>query len=78
MNSDEIIKNTINWLLNSDIRIKHGDEKGAIYGWKELATSSYPFIYSEIVGYAITCFAGNYIENFDQQSLNAATEGSLG
>ncbi len=66
----------MNWLLNSDIRIKHGDEKGAIYGWKELATSSYPFIYSEIVGYAITCFAGNYIENFDQQSLNAATEGS--
>ncbi len=76
MNSDDIIKNTMDWLLNSDIRIKHGEEKGALYGWKDLTTSSYTFIYSEIVGYALTCFANNYIENFDQQSLNAAIEGS--
>ncbi len=77
MASDEIIKNNINWLLNSDIRIKEGEDKGALYGWKDLTNSSYPFIYSEIVGYAITCFSWIYIEKTNDQALIAARESSL-
>lgn len=75
--SDEIIENNTNWLLNSDIRIKQGEDKGALYGWKDLSNSSYPFIYSEIVGYAITCFSWIYIRKSNDHALSAAREGSL-
>jgi hypothetical protein len=75
--SDEIIQNNINWLLNSDIYIKEGEDKGALYGWKDLTNSFYPFIYSEIVGYAITCFSWIYIEKSNDQALIAARESSL-
>lgn len=73
---DEEIKNSINWLLNSNIRIKHGKAKGALYGWKDLTTSSYPFIYSEIVGYAITCFSWLYRNFLLNEALKAAQESS--
>jgi hypothetical protein len=73
----EVIKNSIDWLLNSDIRIKQGEDKGALYGWKDLTNFSYPFIYSEIVGYALTCFSWINIEKSNDQALIAARESSL-
>ncbi len=71
---DEIVENNINWLLNSDIRIKKGEDQGALYGWKDLTDSSYPFIYSEIVGYAITCFSWIYLEKSQDNALSAAQD----
>lgn len=73
---DKIIENNINWLTNSDICIKQGKDKGALYGWKDLTNSSYPFIYSEIVGYAITCFSWLFNKKYDKDLLNAAQEGA--
>src|SRR5215217_4820990 len=71
-----VLEESINWLLNSDIRIKKGEDLGALFGWKELADSSYPFIYSEIVGYAITCFSWIHNEKLSDQALGAAQESS--
>ena len=76
MYSNEIIENNINWLLYSDVRIKQGEDRGAMYGWKDLTTSSYPFIYSEIVGYAITCFSWIHTEKSNYYALNGAHESS--
>ncbi len=77
MVSDEIIENNINWLLNSDIRIKQGEDSGALFGWKDLTNSSYPFIYSEIVGYAVTCFSWISNEKSSDIALNSAKEASI-
>ena len=74
MVSSEIIENNINWLLNSDIRIKQGEDSGALFGWKDLTNSSYPFIYSEIVGYAVTCFSWISNEKSSDKALNSAKE----
>ncbi len=76
MEINKNIENSINWLLNSGIRIKKGEDQGALYGWKDLTDSSYPFIYSEIVGYAITCFSWIYKEKSLNQALISAKESS--
>ena len=75
MNQREIIDRTIKWLLFSNIRVKEGKDQGALYGWKNLADSSLPFIYSEIVGYAITCYSWIYLEKKNKLALDAAEEG---
>ena len=51
--SDSVISSNVEWLLKSGIRIKSGEDKGALYGWKNLNPPSYPFVYSEITGYAV-------------------------
>ena len=74
MVSEEIINNNSNWLVNSEIRVQQGEDKGALYGWKELTDSSYPYIYSEIVGYATTCFSWLFVNENNNQALTAAQE----
>ncbi|HEU5120572.1 MAG TPA: hypothetical protein VFT71_06265 [Candidatus Nitrosocosmicus sp.] len=75
MNQRDIIDHSIKWLLFSDIRVKEGKDQGALYGWKDLTDSSLPFIYSEIVGYAITCYSWIYREKENKLALDAAEEG---
>ena len=58
----EIFNDNVKWLLYSGIRIKNGNNIGAVYGWKNLTPPSYPFIYSEITGYAITSYVYIYSE----------------
>jgi hypothetical protein len=54
--SETLLSSSVEWLLKSDIRIKNGNDRGALYGWKYLNPCSYPFVYSEITGYAISCY----------------------
>jgi hypothetical protein len=72
--SYQILYDNIRWLLDSDIRIKSGPNRGAFYGWKNLNPPAYPFIYSEIAGYAITCFSWIYTELGESAALQAAKE----
>ena len=72
--SDQILDDNIKWLLTSDIRIKHGSDKGALYGWKNLNPVSFPFIYSEITGYGITSFLWIYSETSKIAALQAAKD----
>lgn len=62
----DLVKDLENWLLNSDIRIKKGDDCGAFFGWKNIEASDkaskYPFIYNEITGYSLSCFSYLYTE----------------
>lgn len=76
MIAEHNIDNNIKWLLFSDIRVKDGEDQGALYGWKDLTNNSLPFIYSEIVGYAITCFSWIYLETSNKQALTSAQESS--
>lgn len=71
---NKIFYDNITWLLSSDIRIKNGQNKGALYGWKNLDPISYPFIYSEITGYAITSFCWIYSRLGNNSALQAAKE----
>ena len=73
-NSNQIFIDNVRWLLYSGIRIKNGSNKGAIYGWKNLNPPSYPFIYSEITGYAITSYVYIYSELLDYEALSAAKD----
>jgi hypothetical protein len=75
-NSKQSFQETVNWLLNSGIRIKGGQNKGAYYGWKNLNSAFYPFIYSEVTGYAITCLSWIYSEIRNIEMLEAAKESS--
>lgn len=70
--SEEVLSSNVEWLLNSGIRIKIGGDKGAIYGWKYLDPPSYPFVYSEITGYAISCFLWIYSQMGRSETLEAA------
>ena len=76
--SNRVFYDTIRWLLYSGIRITSGPDKGAVYGWKNLSRNSnlssytYPFIYSEITGYAVTFFSWIYSELKTEESLEAA------
>jgi len=72
--SNKIFNDNERWLLYSDIRVKTGPNKGALYGWKNLNPTSFPFIYSEITGYAITCFCWLYSEFRKPDYLQAAKE----
>ena len=74
--SEETFLNNVRWLLYSDIRIRTGPNKGAMYGWKNLYSNSYPFIYNEIVGYSITAFSWIYSELGEIAALKAAKDGS--
>ena len=74
--SNKICHDNITWLLTSDIRIKNGQNKGALYGWKNLNPPSFPFIYSEITGYSITSFSWIFSEFGNPQALEAAKEAS--
>ena len=72
--SCKILNGNMSWLLSSDIRIKKGPNKGALYGWKNLKPVSFPFIYSEITGYAITCFSWIASEFGNPNALRAAKD----
>ena len=72
--SNQIFHDNINWLLYSDIRIKDGQDKGALFGWKNLNSKSFPFIYSEITGYAVTSFSWIYASLGNYLALQAARE----
>ena len=74
LRSRKILVDNITWLLSSDIRIKNGENKGAFYGWKNLNPPSFPFIYSEITGYAVTAFLWLHSEFENQSALKAAIE----
>ncbi len=74
--SNKILEENIDWVVSSDIRIKEGDNKGALYGWKNLTPPYFPFIYSEITGYAITCFSWIASEFGNPIVLEAAKEAS--
>lgn len=62
----DLVKDLENWLLNSDIRIKEGDDCGGFFGWKNIEAadkaSKYPFIYNEVIGYSLSCFSYLYAE----------------
>ena len=47
-----------NWFIRSGIQDMEADSKfrGGVYAWHDLRNGSYPFIYSEITGYAINAF----------------------
>jgi len=60
--SEKILNDSAKWLLHSGVRIKNGPNCGGLYGWKNLNPPSYPFIYSETTGYAITSYAYIYTE----------------
>lgn len=70
----EVLKDNVEWLLDSGIRIRNGPKKGAMYGWKNLNPPSYPFIYNEITGYAITAFLYIYSELGEPEALQAAKD----
>lgn len=72
--SQNVFHSNVEWLLNSGIRIKDGTDKGALYGWKYLDPPSYPFVYSEITGYAISCYSWIYSELGQQGALVAAKD----
>lgn len=74
--SHQICSSNIRWLLYSDIRIKSGPDRGAMYGWKNIDAATYPFIYNEIVGYSITAFSWIYSELGEVAALNAAKDAS--
>lgn len=72
--SQNALRANVEWLLNSDIKIKTGIDKGALYGWKYLDPPSYPFVYSEITGYAISCYSWIYSELRQEKALEAAKQ----
>ena len=69
-----ILSSNVEWLLKSNIRIKDGNDKGALYGWKYLNPPSYPFVYSEITGYAISCYSWICSELGKTEGLRPARE----
>ena len=74
--SRKILNDNIEWLLYSDIRIKAGRNKGALYGWKNLTPPYFPFIYSEITGYAISSYCWIASEFGNAIALDAAKDSS--
>jgi hypothetical protein len=72
--SNKIFRHNIKWLLSSDIRIKKGPNKGALYGWRNFNPVSFPFIYSEITGYGITAYLYIYSELRNANALQAAKD----
>ena len=72
--SKKIFHHNIKWLLSSDIRLKTGPNKGALYAWKNFNPVSFPFIYSEITGYGITAYLWIYSELRKANALKAAKD----
>lgn len=52
------VDRAVSWLLGSGIQHLKGQEKfrGGVAAWYELDERRYPFLYSEITGYALTAF----------------------
>ena len=75
-----MIEKLESWLLNS-IRVKEGENCGAMYGWKNIhapnEAAKYPFIYNEIVGYSLSIFSFLYSETKKNDYLLAIGD-SLG
>lgn len=72
------MKNSINlaldWLSKSDIRHREGIARGGVnqgYNWQE---RSYPFVYSEITGYAVSMFVNAYRWTEQERYLTLAQE----
>jgi hypothetical protein len=72
--SSQVFTDNVRWLLYSGITIKNGPKRGAVYGWKNLTSQSYPFLYNEISGYAITSYVYIYSESSEAEPLNAAKD----
>ena len=70
--SSQVFTDNVRWLLYSGITIKDGPKRGAVYGWKNLTSQSYPFLYNEISGYAITSCVYIYSESSEPEPLNAS------
>lgn len=62
------------WLLDSGIQetADHPDTKGGVNAWFDLRTQSYPFVYSEITGYAVNAFLFYYSMTKEASCLDAA------
>jgi len=70
------VKLALNWLAQSDIYHANGQEEalGGVnqgYNWQQ---KRYPFIYSEITGYAITVFVNAYRWTGNEQYLTQACQ----
>lgn len=69
------------WIINSEIRVKSGKNKGGMYGWKQLDAVNYshkfPFIYNEIVGYSLSCYSFLYEQTNEDNYLSAAHDAFL-
>ena len=74
LQSTKIFNDSVKWLLYSGISIKDGPKRGAVYGWKNLNPASYPFVYNEITGYAITSFLYIFSELGQPEALQAAKD----
>ena len=64
----------LNWLSQSDIRHREGMARGGVnqgYNWQE---RSYPFVYSEITGYAVSMFVHAYRWTEQEHYLTLAQE----
>lgn len=72
--AENVFYSNVRWLLDSGIRIKNGKDTGALYGWKYLDPPSYPFVYSEVTGYAISCFSWIYSELGQIEALESAKQ----
>ncbi len=60
---------TIDWILHSGIQNNSSDptHNGAINAWFDLENGTYPYMYSEITGYGLSCFA--YLARQQPQQL---------
>jgi len=62
------------WLLESGIQdmSHHSDYRGGVNAWFDLQSGSYPFIYSEITGYAVCATLYAHQQTNDDAYLEAA------
>lgn len=62
------------WLLHSGIQNQPSSPEldGGVNAWFDLRTDSYPFIYSEITGYAVNAFLFYYAQTHEPAALQAA------
>jgi uncharacterized protein YyaL (SSP411 family) len=67
---------SLNWLSHSHIRCANGDSntQGGLYQGYDWENRSYPFIYSEITGYAISIFLNAYHWTEEATYLKLAKE----
>jgi uncharacterized protein YyaL (SSP411 family) len=67
----------LNWLVHSDVRLTNeGPAQGGVcqgYNWKK---RSYPFVYSEITGYAVSTFNNAFRWTGEEQYLTLAKQSS--
>lgn len=66
----------LNWLIHSGLRHANGDQiaRGGVnqgYNWRQ---RSYPFVYSEITGYAVSTFVNSYRWTGDESYLTLARQ----